>query len=231
MITPAIYDWPTSVRIYNGIFFAGGEAIEAGLTSGGARNFAPEPGGRAWMEAEFRTMPHCGALDASWLASKSRNGAVFRIPVFNSKQLLSAADLGLSEPTNGILWDNDQPWDTGYGWQFDPGVTAVSAASEGSGSLVIDMSLFGAVLRHGHVIGHGKQGKVAAYHVDDVEYDGLVATASVSPPLRLDVEVNDFISFRPRMMATLQNPDSFRAKFARGKYMSPGAATFEEAIL
>jgi len=231
LISPNIYDWPASVPFFNGVFHAGGQAHDGGFTTGGVAVLLPEPGGRAFMDVEFRYAPKCSAAIVSWLISKVKNGTVFRVPVFNSPQLVPAADLGISiskaDQSKGLPWSNAQSWDNGQNWDFEPVAIASAASLDGTTTIHVDMGLLAKGVSHGHVIGH----KDVAYVVDDITYSGSVATITITPPLRQDVVAGDLVTFRPRMRATVSNPENFRSLFERGKFIRPGGIVFVEAIV
>lgn len=235
MIVPAVFDWP--LPFWRGIFFAGGQAIDGGFTSAGVQVLSPEPGGRAYMDVAFRTMAECDTLAAAWVASIGRNGAVWRVPVFNSTQLVSPAALGVDAAwdTLGVPWAHDQPWSNGLGWAFEPSAAVSAPAPDGAISVTVDTAGLGRVIERGHVVGFRSGEKVSAHHVDLIDYSGAAATLTISPPLRFDVAADARMSLRPKMLATIRDADGFRAMFERGRhrgeYMTPGNATFVEAIL
>ena len=231
MITPTIYDWPSQIQFQDAAFFAGGQGTEGGMTTGGILVGHPEPGGRSAMQVTFKTAGPCVVAMDSWVMSKMRPQTVFRVAVHRSRQLVDFADLGLTVPSGydgvGIPWEGDLYWSNDMGWAYDPAAIAGAIGAEGSTTLVIDMTGYDHGLSHGHVIGVGDR----AYLVDDITYDGDTATVTVTPPLRDAVAVGDFITFRPKMLATVQDPESFRSMFRHRKYLQPGSITFVEALI
>jgi len=247
---PVIYDWPSSVVPVRQLFHAGGQATEGGITSGSVRLLYPEPGGVSWLEMEFG---YQGNADpdplASWLMSRVANGNIFRIPIERSPQLVSARALGIDiaesdhlhrlglrelvGPTelDGVPWGNDQPWDTGNLWGFEPGALATAPSAEGSLSIEFDMASLANALRPGHVIGQAAGRKCAAYLIDDVDYAGSVATAVLMSPLRYPVAVGDFVSFRPAGLFSATNPDSFRGLYEPADLVRLGSIQMMEAVL
>lgn len=212
-----IWDFP-SVPVSSQLFHISGAAFEGGFTSGGARIVSPEAGGgRAMLEMElsFQTNEWVNPL-MSWLMSKI-NGDIFRVQLIRTPQLVSNVALGGSENITGGVrwaatgifpqypWDNGQPWaDDGY--FFD----AANIALEGSQILSINMSAVGEVLKHGHVIGHADH----SYMIDDIEYSETgIATITVKPALRDNVNVGDMIYTRPYFLGTIANGDEIRSSY------------------
>lgn len=233
MIDIPIYDWPPSVMPSDQLFRVPGQAKQGGFTTGGARIMSPETGGRAMIEWTFGTQKEAGeaARLYSWLISKVSNGNVFRLPIWNSRQLVRPSDVGLSLPdgfdSHGVPWDDDIYWDNDAGWAFEIGAATTAVALEGTSTVIIDFGALLPGLGHGHVIGIADR----AHLVDDIEYDGPVATVTITPPLRADVAVGDFVTFRPVMYGVCVDPESFKALFDRGMWIRPGSITFAEAIL
>lgn len=233
MIDDPIYDWPQSVIPMDQLFRVPGQATQGGFTTGGARVMSPEVGGRALIEWTFGTQKE--STDAarlySWLISKVSNGHIFRLPMWNSRQLVRIADLGLLVPPGydgrGVPWEGGINWSNGMGWAFEPGALTTAIGLEGTTTVIIDMGTLLPGLGHGHVIGIADRG----YLVDDIEYDGQIATVTVTPPLRADISEGDFVTFRPVMYGTCVDPESFKALFDRGMWIRPGSITFAEAIL
>lgn len=246
MSDPVIYDWPSSVVPARQLFHAGGQAVEGGFSSGSVRMLHPEPGGVSWLEMEFAYQDN-GDPDplVSWLMSKIANGNIFRVRIERSPQLVSARALGvdiaesdplyrfglrdLVAPTelDGLPWDNNQPWDGGRNWRFDPGALVVATALEGGLMVQFDMGALSNGLRPGHVIGHSS----VSYLIDDIEYSGSVATVTLMSPLRKDAAVGDFISFRPVGLFTAINPDAFRGLYESADLVKLGSIQFMEAII
>jgi hypothetical protein len=232
VITPAVYDWPGSIVPFTQVFYTGGGAQDGGLTVGGALSRTPEVGGRAVLEASFNAFG--GASDPrllSWLFSKISNGNVFRVPIARSAQLVSAADLGLGAALDrdGVPWDNGEPWDNGMNWAFDPVAEVDVGAAAGAIGATLDLSgLDDEALQPGHLIGHAGR----CYVLDTIEYaGGGTADITVSPPWRVAVVAGDLITLRPSMLATVQDPKSFRAPFRPGRIVMPGAIVFTEALI
>lgn len=124
----------------------------------------------------------------------------------------------------------DVPWDDGNNWSYGAmPVPVTSEALEGTTIVVVDMSLFGPILKVGHVIGFEDN----AYLVDDIEYDENTATITVKPPLRRDVEAGDDISLRPVFTGSISNGSEIRAAYeaANVGHVQPARIIFTEVII
>lgn len=230
--TPTIYDWRASLVPASAIYVANGRAVDGGMTIGGARNWHPEPGGRGSLEMNFGPIAVEQAnVDASWTASRIRNGAVMRIPVHKSVQLIPSSDL--SGPSgDGLPWSNQEPWAGGNFWEWRPYVTANVAALKGTTEIQFDMSSFGEVAKIGHVIGYYVAPYEFACEIMDISYDASsVATAEISPPLRRDITTSTRIHFRPKMMGVRENPGGFANAFQSGRHMAAPSVRFVEALV
>lgn len=230
-IIPRIYDWRLSCEPVNSFFRAGGEAIAGGLTLGGAMVSNPEPGGRAEYVMEFAAfVTEQATRDASWLISRITNGAVMRVPIFDSVQLVPWADLD-QEP-DGRTWANGETWAGGTLWAANPYAYVSATSATGSETFTADLSPIGRVLQIGHVIGFFSDGYDFAHTVMDIEYDGDdEATVTVSPPLRRAVTADVRMLFRPKMLATCANPSEVAGMFRRGRHVTLGAARMVEALV
>lgn len=227
-----ILDWPASIVANSQMFYAGGQGFDGGFTGGGYASILPEPGGRSFLEMTFnRTNDEVSGRLVSWLISRMRNGAVFRVPIRRTPQLARLVDLGLSAliavEQSGLPWDEGQPWDSGEYWALDIVGTAPAAAAEGVTQIVVDLAGLNQGLSYGHLIGH----KSVTYHIDDIAYAGDVATITITPPLRNSVDAGDLITLRPCMLATALDPDSFKARFDAHRHIRPGSIVMAEALL
>lgn len=200
------------------------------MTLGGASVLHPEPGGRAELVMAFATFADAETnLDASWTASRIMNGTVWRIPLYGSVQLVSAADLDV--PDTGQTWANGAAWANDENWRANPFAYVTAAASKGAASFAVDMSILGDVLKIGHVIGFHLDGYDFAHMVMDIDYVDGVATVTVEPPLRRALAIDDYLLFRPVMTATCANAREVAGNFARGRAMTFGTARFVEALV
>jgi hypothetical protein len=234
-LSPRIYDWPSLIR-HRQFFHAGGQAFEGGFTSGGARVLSPEPGGRGILTIEFnfQVRDMKGNSIVSWVGTMIANGNIFRIPICWTPQLVSLADLGIAPSTGqgGMPWEAAGampagPWANGQNWAYQVGAPSAAIALAGATVLVIDFANLPHALRHGHLIGHDD----VTYLVEDIAYSGDEATITVNPPLRNAVAQGDFVSFRPTMLGTARNPDSFRGLYEPSSMIRLGSVEFVEALL
>lgn len=235
MADPVVYDWPLSLVPSAQLFHAPGQVFEGGFTSKGAEMVSPEPGGRAYLEMSFNALKTVGdGRLASWLFSKLATGAIFRVPLRISPQLVGDSDLSLgvaTVPAAGLPWHDDIGgdllWDGDIGWGAEVGAPVAGAALEGEVTFLVDMSSLGPVLLPGHVIGYDNR----AYMVDAIDYaDSGIATITTNPPLRSAVELGEAITFRPFMLVRITDPAGFRQKFDR-KVVTPGGLLFSEVLL
>lgn len=229
--TPIIYDWRSTLFPLEQIFFAGGQAIAGGMTLGGISSESPEPGGLGEMRMTFPPF-WTGAdanLDASWTLSRIRNGAVFRIRLYKTVQMVSS--VALNVPEVGQTWANGQPWANDENWRVNPFAFVAAAALPGVTRFVVDMSVLGQILRIGHVIGFHIEGYDFTHKVMDVDYVDGLATVTVETPLRRALAVDDLMLFRPTMLATCRNGNEILASQKNRKFVSFGPARFVEALV
>lgn len=229
---PTIYNWRRGCAPITQEVRAAGQAIPGGMTIGGASIENPEPGGRYEVFMSFSVFATREAnLDASWTISRILNGAVMRVPLYNSVQLVS--DDALDGPeTDGIPWDNDLPWDSGAYWSWNPSVPVAAAASKGAGSMKAELANYGPVLEIGHVIGFYLDGYDFTHVVMDIEYDDEdIATIAVSPPLRRALTTDDRLLFRPVALVTCINAREVMGQFQSGRHMQFNRAQFVEALV
>lgn len=228
--------WPIgSVHVARQTFYAGGEAIDGGRTLGGVATLSREPGG-GWATLDYEFPPFVDRTAAprlvSWLMMAVRNGRVFRLPIVVSPQLVpaSAFNPAFSVATDryGLPWSNRRSWANGENWAFNPMARAVGGTvPAGSTQLLIDMTSYGQILWHGHVIGEGAH----AYLVEDIEYEGAAARVTVTPPLRRAVASGARIKFRPTMTGVCTTPESFEALYEPGGFIRPGSISFTEVVV
>lgn len=223
-IDPKIWEFP-SFPISDQLFHVPGQALAGGITSGGAQIISPEPGGFAMLEiTPALQVNEWNYPAASWLMSKG-NGAIMRVRLAPTPQISwSARRNGSSVPWDtGLLWSNDREWEGDFSGVF----TAV--ALEGSTQLVIDLTGVGQALQFGHVIGHGNY----TYLIDEIEYDGDVATVIVTPPLRNDVAIGDAANLRPWFLGRIANIGEIRSSYkaADNGHIQLGKIILNEAII
>lgn len=235
--TPTIHDWRASLRPLSQVLRAGGQARDGGMTVGGASVSSPDPGGRMEMNVTFQKFATTRQMetDVSWTISRAMGGALFRVPVCVSRQLVPAADLTV--PDDGTPWSEDQPWAGDVNWAADPWISVAMFGAKGSETAVVDMAGLGEIIRVGHVVGFSSGAYDFAHVVMDVTYDGDEATLTISPPLRRDISPAigetpaDRMRFRPKFIAFVANPDDLMAQPMDRRFMSLGPARFVEALV
>ena len=230
-----IYDWPLSIKPTEQLFYSGGQAVEGGFTSGGARMMYPEPGGRSVLELTFDYQQNYNPSPiVSWLITMIRNGNIFRVPIRYSPQLVSRDDLMIDAglELNGLPWaeagqTNEGPWGNNKNWLYTPAVEANATSLEGSVTFKVDFSTLGDIVQLGHLIGHLDY----TYLVENIEYIGSIATITVNTPLRKNMAQGDFITFRPSMLCVARNPDTLKGLYNSADLIKLGSLELLEVIL
>lgn len=228
-----IWDMPT-FPVQSQLFYAGGQSFEGGFTSGGVRILSSEPGGRSFLELTLSLQVNEWSVPfSSWLMSKL-NGDIFRVRLTATPQLVSNAALNINSDLSGIDWGSEgfypnQDWDNLQGWDVDAEIPTLVTSLQGSQILTVDMTAFGAILAYGHAIGHVD----STYLIDDISYNGTIATITVNPPLREDVLIGDAILLRPFFLGTITNPTDVRQAYDRANMgaIQPGRLLMSEIIL
>ncbi|SDI95734.1 hypothetical protein [Salipiger marinus] len=229
---PPIYDWRSRLCNVGQVFLQPGQSDMGGMTLGGFLTENPEPGGRYHLRMSFPPFwkDRARNKDASWTITRLSAGAIMRIPLLPSVQLVSAADLGGTDA--GQPWANGEPWANSENWGWRPAAPVAASAARGSASFQADLSEFGQVLVIGDVIGFSQGNLDFAHKVMDISYSaGDVATISVSPPLRRAVTTDDAMQFRPRVMVVCRNAASALVGLTRRNRISLGELQFVEALL
>lgn len=219
-----IWNFPT-VPVSKQLFHVPGGAQEGGFTSGAVRMLSPEPGGRSVLELQIAMQVREFEFPiASWLMSKG-NGEIFRVRLAPTPQIISARNA-----SKGVTWDNGVLWANQQPWAGDIAAVFAAPALEGTGTIRIDMTGYGDVVRHGHVVGHGD----TTYLVDDYEFDAQsqIVTIHTKPPVRRDIAVGDPAFFRPYFTGTISNIGEVRATYdaENNGMIQPGKFIFAEAI-
>ncbi len=228
--SPQIYDWRKLCAPIDQVFRAGGQSVAGGMTLGGASYENPQPGGRGELVMNFAPFAAKEAnLDASWTISRMMAGAVFRIPLYNSVQLVLSTDIPGAPTTDGLPWDNNGPWDSLLNWEWSP--ASFLSVSALAGSETFTVTLATQILKIGHVIGFSSGGAESAHTVMDISYSAGTAEVTVSPPLRRDLSVGDPMLYRPKMLATCINAREVMTNFQSGRHMTFGTANFVEVLL
>lgn len=227
--TPTVYQWPLAVAPIDQLFTAGGASVTGGMTLGGMATDNPEPGGRAVLSFSFAAVVGSKAnVAASWLATASKNGAVFSIPIYNSVQLVPDNEIfGAAADNFTDVYDQFSPIPER---RWEPFVPVTATALAGAEIVVASLADLDRVLLPGHVIGFRSGAYDFAHLVTDITYDaGDIATIRVSPPLRRNLAINDKLHLRPRMVASLTS--DIGQLFTRGRHMTPAAVTAVEVLV
>jgi len=228
-ITHKVFNFP-QLAIESQLFHVPGAYSDGGLTSGGARMYSPEPGGRSVLEVTpSLQVREWETPFASWIMSKT-NGEIFKIQMTQTPQIANASGFKYPFNSGGVPWDNEQPWNNGKNWNDDGGyVIASTVALEGSIMLTINAGTLGEILRVGHVIGIGN----SAHIIDDIDYNGSIAEVKLKPPLRKDVAVDETIFLRPYFTGMISNGSEIRNSYDASNvgYIRPNRIIFDEVIL
>lgn len=231
--TPEIFDWRASVQPMSQVFIAGGQALDGGLTLGGAAVESSEPGGRTELRLEFDRFANAQTnLDASWTASRMLNGAVFRLRLWQpSVQLLSDAVLG-GNTELGETFSDGTTYSDGLADMFDPTISITNGGPKGSTVIRVNTGGVGANLRPGHIVGLHLDGYDFAHMIVDVSYPITNrADLTLQPPLRRVATAQDAIHMRPIMLATCVNAREVAQNFIYGTSMTFAPARFVEALV
>lgn len=229
--TPTIHDWPDVLCPLTQIFRAGGQAIQGGMTLGGALASNPEPGGRAEL---FLTFPAwrrgASALEISWAMSRLTNGSILRYRLRSSVQLVPWADLDIAD--TGQTWLDGGGWENGAYWQASPYAPVTAAASKGAETVIVDCSIPGRVLSRGHVIGFTVGDYDFAHVIMAISYDGDDrATLTIAPPLRRALTTSNRLFYWPALLVTCRNAAEIMAQVTRRSHLGLGAVQFVEALV
>lgn len=199
-----IYSFPT-FRIENQLFHAPGAGYDGGLTAGGAQFITPEPGGFGVLEIEPSVIDTEWDFPlASWIMSKI-SGQVFRVRLAPSPQVPYSRKRGMM----ALPWDNDQPWSNQEEWDGDFTATYSAAGLKGAVAVQFDLTGVGPIVLPGHVIGHNYD----TYLIDEITYEGDIATAIITPPLRRNIAPGDNCYLRPWFTGRISNGADFRAAY------------------
>lgn len=217
-----VYTFPT-FRIESQLFHVPGAGYDGGLTAGGAQFITPEPGGFSVLEmAPALIDTEWDFPLASWIMSKI-SGQVFRVRLAPSPQVAYSQQRGATAVPwrDGRLWSNQEEWDG----DFTASYTSVSL--KGSVTVGIDLTGVGPILSAGHVIGHDYD----AYLIDEISYNGDIATAVITPPLRRNIAEGDNCYLRPWFTGRISNGEQIRAAYNNMGHVKPGNIIMHEAVL
>ncbi|MBN8292803.1 hypothetical protein JI664_12585 [Rhodobacter sp. NTK016B] len=229
---PTIYDWRKVCAPLNQVVRAGGSSDAGGMTLGGASVQYPRPGGRIALTMDFATFATVEQNEAaSWTISRIMAGALMRIPIFRSVQLVPAGDLsGSDEP--GIPWANGEPWANYENWAWNPSAYIPAVALKGAETFTLSTNGLASALRIGHLVGFHIDGYDFAHVVMEIDPNGDgTSEVTVAPPLRRSLAIGDRMRFRPTIIATCINPDEVVGTFQYRRRMQFGQARFVEALV
>jgi hypothetical protein len=217
-----IYTFPT-FRIETQLFHVPGAGYDGGLTSGGAQFITPEPGGFSVLEiAPALIDTEWDVPLASWIMSKI-SGQVFRVRLAPSPQVAFSRQRGAV----AVPWEGGQAWSNQELWDGDFTAQYAAAGLKGAITVQIDLTGVGPIIGPGHVIGHAFD----AYLVDEISYDGDVATAVVTPPLRRAIAPGDSCYLRPWFTGRISNGQAIRAAYNSMGHVKPGNIVLQEAVV
>lgn len=217
-----VFAFPT-LRVETQLFHVPGAAFDGGLTAGGAQLITPEPGGLAVLEMQLAISDTEWQTPlSSWLMSKI-NGQVFRVRLAPSPQVAYSKKRGME----AVLWDNVEPWNNNEPWDGDFTAKFADDALQGQTTVKIDLTGVGPIVLPGHVFGHDFN----CYLVDEITYDGDVATATITPPLRRDVAEDDDCFLRPWFTGRIANGGDIRSAYNNMGHVRMGKIIFNEAVV
>lgn len=217
-----IYQFPT-FRIETQLFHTPGAGYDGGLTSGGAQFITPEPGGFGVLELQPSIIDTEWDFPlASWIMSKI-GGQIFRVRLAPSPQVAYSRRRGMT----AVPWDNGQTWSNQENWDGDFTATYAAAALKGTLEVQFDLTGVGPIVSPGHVIGHDDN----CYLIDEISYDGDVATAIVTTPLRRNIVAGDNCYLRPWFTGRISNGADIRAAYDHLGYVKPGNIILQEAVV
>lgn len=221
-----LYDWPKTIVPSSSIVHAPQSSAEASVSFGHYENTGFVAGSRNVLSMSFAAFSESNARLCAWVLQNSR--AIFRVPVWKSPQLVADDVLGLSvDPfPQGVPFSSGAFFAGDVGFNFTPGVTVAAAALEGETSIKIDTGRYPKVLGMGHVFGMG----FCTYHVREIEYSQNVATVKFTPPLRRDMEIEEFVSLRPSVICRAKNMQNFKSMFDPAGIIRPGSLEMLEVI-
>ncbi len=217
-----IYAFPT-FRVETQLFHVPGAGYEGGLTAGGAQFITPEPGGFAVLEiAPALIDTEWDAPLASWIMSKI-SGQIFRVRLAPSPQVAFSRQRGAV----AVPWSNGQSWSNQENWDGDFTGRYAASALKGSIAMSFDLTGVGPIVGPGHVVGHEGE----TYLVDEISYQGNIATAIVTPPLRRDIKAGDNCFLRPWFTGRISNGADIRAAYNNMGHVKPGNIVLQEAVV
>lgn len=224
-----IYDWPVEIKPMATVIIAPSHTIDGALSQNGFESDVQLGGARCQMRLSFAPTSYKGGHMASWLMNQAR-GAVFRVPVFNTPQLAKDATIEANEALygSGIPFSTGEPFSTGYGFSYDPFVTLVADVLAGNNTIVLDVSNHPTALKYGNVFGLGR----STYIIDEIDFEGNLATIKCRPPFRRNYTVadDDLVTLRPKMLGQIAEPNKVIEKFNAAQMVAVGEITLNEFV-
>ena len=221
------YDWPAAVKLNGVVVWSSGAFEQGRLSFAEVDNTYRVPGGRIMAKATFAKIGPETLNWYHWLCGVLK-GNTFRLPLDKSGQVATSAAMTAAAATyaTGIPFSNNQPFSTGYGFQFQPTADVVSTVLEGETTVTLDLVRWPGVLTLGKLFGLG----YGVYHVQEIEYDGTVATITFDPPARRDILAGELAELRPTLFCKATNPDAFLEAVQYARIASPGSLTLREVV-
>lgn len=217
-----IYQFPT-FRIETQLFHSPGAGFDGGLTAGGAQFITPEPGGFGVLEIAPALIDTEWDMPlASWIMSKI-SGQVFRVRLAPSPQVSYSRRRGMV----AVPWNNGETWSNQQNWDGDFTATFASAALKGAIAVQINLAGVSHILSPGHVIGSGYE----THLIDEITYNGDVATVIVTPPFRRNIAAGDNCYLRPWFTGRISNGADIRSAYNNMGHVKPSNIILQEAVV
>ncbi|NQZ76475.1 MAG: hypothetical protein HRT61_10255 [Ekhidna sp.] len=225
-----LYDWPVSIKPKAAIVLSPSNSVDGAISRNGYENNIPQAGSRNQIRLEFAPREAIDGHWYAWLLNQARS-ALWKVPVFNTPQLATSdeMDAQVQQFSTGTPFSTSEKFSSGYGFKYQPTVDLVDNVLEGNTTLKLDMSRHPDVLTYGKVFGLGR----STYHVDEIEYDGNIATIECRTPFRRDYDastIDQLVSLRPSLICQMKDVSSFIALFEPAGIVRPGSLILNEVI-
>ena len=225
-----LYDWPLVLRPRSAIVIAPNNTIDGRISRNGFEDNNPVPGSRNQVRMEFP--PHQGDIGSlySWMINVGKS-SLFRVPVWKCPQLATSAAIEAKENEflKGIPFSTGEGFSTGYGFKYNPTIDLYENVLEGDTTVKLDMTRHPNILSTGHVFGLGR----STHHVDDISYDGDIATIECRTPFRRDYSttgIDKIVTLRPSVICQIRDINSFISLFQPARLFVPGPLVLNEVI-
>lgn len=224
-----LYDWRESILPSKAVIVNVGAVQDGYVSRSSYQNDVGIPGGRVRVDMTFDTQRIASGPDYSWTVSKLK-GNIFRLPygIWQTPQVAQDGDLGLARGylSRGVPFSSGALFSGGSGFRFTPTLETAGTALEGNNTIAIDETRWPGYLAYGKWIGLGR----GAYHVEDIDRDGVIATVTVGPTFRRDIAAGEFVSLRPSVVCQARDISSFVAMFDNVDMVQPGQLSMYEVI-